>query len=205
MKKFILAIMAMVLTAPAFAQMSSGGFSLSHSTVYYGVRIGASFSTLDVNLLEVTPDLGTKAGMTLAGVIGLRVSESVPVFLESGLYYNGRGAKNDEYKVNLNYLEIPILIKYGVNIKDQITVLPFVGPYFGYAIGGKAFLPGHDGSPFFKEGGIKHGDMGFKFGAGVEYNMLYLEAGYQAGVANIGKKPNETHTGSFFMNFGINF
>lgn len=204
MKKFILAIMAMVLTAPAFAQMASGGFSLSHSTVYYGVRIGASFSNLDVNVGGQGVDLGTKTGMTLAGVIGLRVSESVPVFLESGLYYNGRGAKKDEAKLNLNYFDIPILIKYGVNVKDQITILPFVGPYFGYAIGGKATIGDIDGNPF-RDGMVKHGDMGFKFGAGVEYNMLYLEAGYQAGVANIGKKPNETHTGSFFMNFGINF
>ena len=204
MKKFLLLAIVMVFASGAFAQMSSGGFALDHSRVYYGVRIGASFSNLDFYKV----DLNTKVGLTLAAIVGLRVSDSVPVFLESGFYYNGRGARKKDLKVNLNYLELPILIKYGIRVSDPVTIIPFVGPYFGIAVSGKASGKfGElevDGSPFI-DGGIKRGDMGFKFGAGVEYNMLYLELGYQIGVADIGKNPNETRTNSFFANFGVNF
>jgi hypothetical protein len=50
--------------------------------------------------------------------------------------------------------------------------------------------------------------MGFKVGCGAEYNMLYLELGYQFGVTNIAEdNPQDlaAHTGNLFINLGINF
>ena len=55
---------------------------------------------------------------------------------------------------------------------------------------------------------MRRPDMGFKVGCGAEYNKLYLELGYQFGVADIAKdNPADAsaHTGNFFANFGINF
>ena len=46
MKKFLVAIVAVLFAAPSFAQYSSGGFTLSESTVYYGARVGLNVSTL---------------------------------------------------------------------------------------------------------------------------------------------------------------
>jgi hypothetical protein len=84
MKKIIVGIMAVLFSVPSFAQFTSGGFSLDENSVYYGVRIGINFARLGGDLYD---DLGTKVGMNLGGVIGLRLSQSAPVFLESGLYY----------------------------------------------------------------------------------------------------------------------
>lgn len=209
MKKVIIALMAAVLSAPAFAQYSSGGFSLDKENLYYGIRIGLTGATIngDASKLLDNKSLGTKVGMTLGGVVGLRVSDTTPLFLESGLYYTERGAKKDSYKVSLNYLELPLLIKYGIKATDDIAVLPFIGPYFGYAISGRSRIPGMDGSmSSFRKGGFKHADMGFKLGAGAEYNKLYLELGYQFGVANISDTDGASaRTGAFFANFGVNF
>ena len=80
MKKFLVAIMAVLFSAPSFAQYSSGGFSLSESTVYYGIRLGMNISTLTGDI-----DMGSKVGLNVAPIIGLRVSDTTPVFLESGL------------------------------------------------------------------------------------------------------------------------
>src|SRR3712207_8782331 len=78
--------------------------------------------------------------MTLGGVVGVRCSNSVPVFVESGLYYTERGGKKGSVKTSLNYLEIPVLIKYGFKATEGIAILPFIGPYFSYAIGGKTTI-----------------------------------------------------------------
>ena len=51
--------------------------------------------------------VGSKVGLTLAGVVGLRLSSSTPVFLESGLYYTQRGGKEGEQK---RLPEIPALV-----------------------------------------------------------------------------------------------
>lgn len=201
MKKFFASIVMMLLAVPSFAQYSSGGFSLDESNLYYGVRFGLNVSSFTGDF-----DVDSKAGMTLAGVIGLRVSQSTPVFLESGLYYAGRGAKD----ISANYLELPILIKYGFKATDDIAILPFFGPYFGVGVSGKIKAINIDDNRSAKVSSYKHllnrGDMGFKFGVGAEYNMLYLEAGYQFGVANAAKNDDlSAHTSNVFVNLGINF
>ena len=130
MKKFLVAIMAVLFSAPSFAQYSSGGFNLSESSIYYGIRLGINFATLTGD----APDLGTKTGLNFGGTVGLRLSDTAPVFLESGLYFTGCGESKDKSTVTLNYLELPLLIKYGVQVSDDIALLPFVGPTFRYGI-----------------------------------------------------------------------
>ncbi|HEY9542537.1 porin family protein [Prevotella sp.] len=204
MKKLFLAIVAMIMAAPSFAQYSSGGFTFNEESVYYGARIG-----LTVAGIGGDRDLGSKAGMTLGGVVGVRCSNSVPVFVESGLYYTERGGKKGSVKTSLNYLEIPVLIKYGFKATEGIAILPFIGPYFSYAIGGKTTIEA-DGVKqkisSFRDGQYKHADMGFKLGCGAEYNNLYLELGYQFGVTNISKNDQLDARGhAFVANFGVNF
>ena len=200
MKKFLVAIVAVLFAAPSFAQYSSGGFSLSESTVYYGARVG-----LNVGWISGDVDgYGAKAGMNIGGVLGLRVSDATPVFLESGLYFAMQGAKDGKNEINLNYLEIPLLIKYGVQVTDDIALLPYLGPTFGLGVAGKK-KPGSTGS-FSSEGGFNRPDVGIKFGYGAEYNKLYLETGLKFGVTNILDDDNDAaHNGAWYLNFGVNF
>ena len=200
MKKFLVAIVAVLFAAPSFAQYSSGGFSLSESTVYYGARVG-----LNVGWISGDVDgYGAKAGMNIGGVLGLRVSDATPVFLESGLYFAMQGAKDGKDEINLNYLEIPLLIKYGVQVTDEIALLPYLGPTFGLGIAGK-IKPGSTGS-FSSDGHYNRPDVGIKFGCGAEYNKLYLETGLKFGVTNILDDDNDAaHNGAWYLNFGVNF
>ena len=203
MKKFLVAIVAVLFAAPSFAQYSSGGFSLSESTVYYGARVG-----LNVGWISGDVDgYGAKAGMNIGGVLGLRVSDATPVFLESGLYFAMQGAKDGKNEINLNYLEIPLLIKYGVQVTDDIALLPYLGPTFGLGIAGKTKYPG-EGSvgSFSSDGDFNRPDVGIKFGCGAEYNKLYLETGLKFGVTNILDDDNDAaHNGAWYLNFGVNF
>lgn len=205
MKKLLVSIVAVLLAAPSFAQFSSGGFALDKESVYYGVRLGITSATLTGDDI----DAKSKVGMTLGAVLGLRVSSSTPLFLESGLYYTERGAKD----VGYNNLEVPLLIKYGIQASDNIAILPFIGPYFSYAFSGKTKIADVDGKTVkvgtFDEKkwtGLKRANMGFKIGCGAEYNKLYLEVGYQLGVTNVSKYDDiSLHSSALFANFGVNF
>jgi len=200
MKKIFAAIVAMMLAVPSFAQFASGGFELDKSNLYYGARLGMTLASMSGDI-EAS---GAKAGLTLAGIVGLRVSSSSPVFLESGFYYTQRGGKDGDTSMTLKNLEIPIIIKYGIKATDDIAVLPFLGPYFSWGIGGKLKNDEID----LEESSynyVNHGDMGIKFGCGAEYDMLYLELGYQVGVANIADGKGSIHSNAFFANFGVNF
>lgn len=216
MKKFFTAIVALMLAAPSFAQYSSGGFQLDSQNIYYGIRLGMTAASLSGDSEAKGLESGAKVGMTLAGVVGLRVSDTTPLFLESGLYYTERGAKN----VGYTNIEVPLLIKYGVKATEDIAVLPFFGPYFSRAFWGKTKQNVLNGETVtnavekvgtFDEdkahtGGLNRLNMGFKVGCAAEYNKLYLEIGYQIGVSNIAKDDTKTiHSNAFFANFGVNF
>jgi hypothetical protein len=220
MKKFLVAIVSVLMAAPSFAQYSSGGFSLSESSVYYGFRLG-------MNVANITGDdaydLGAKVGLNLGGTVGLRLSDTTPIFLESGLYFTGCGESKDKSTVTLNYLELPLLIKYGVQVTDDIALLPFVGPTFRYGLfGGNTKISGGVGGALkydsfgdsdFANGKLqyKRSDVGIKLGCGAEYNKLYLEVGYQFGITNIANwtLPNgddaSASNGALFINLGVNF
>ncbi len=211
MKKFFTAILAMMLAVPSFAQFASGGFELDKQNIYWGARMGLALGKLTGDVGDYD---GMKAGFTLAGVVGLRLSQTSPVFLESGLYYTQRGGKNGSLKAELNCLEIPVLIKYGFKATEDIAVLPFIGPYFAYGIAGETEYEVVDAvtgkSTKEKERSYKnflnHNDMGFKLGCGLEYNMLYLEVAYQFGIANIADDDNLTaHANQLSINLGVNF
>ncbi len=200
MKKLLVSLVAVLMAVPTFAQFSSGGFDLSKENLYYGVRFGGTSASVSGDV-----SVGSKIGMTLAGIIGLRLSQSTPVFLESGLYYTQRGAKEDDIDITSNNLEIPIVVKYGFQVSDNIALLPFIGPYFAYAVSSD-----YD----YKVNGVEYegafrpnrNNMGFKFGCGAEYNKLYLELGYQFGVTNFADKDGVTaHNNALFLNFGVNF
>ena len=207
MKKVLVAIVALFCSVSSFAQYSSGGFSLDEENLYWGVRFGLTGASIGGDL-----DFGMKTGMTLAGVVGLRASDSTPVFIESGLYYTERGGKDGKFKVGYNNLEIPLLVKYGIKATDEIAVLPFFGPYFAYAFSGKAKVDINGVTTSVgtfdekKWAGLKRPNMGFKLGCGAEYNKIYLELGYQFGVNNICKDDDlSAHSNALFVNFGVNF
>ena len=203
MKKIFAAIVAMMLAMPSFAQFASGGFELDKQNLYYGARMGLTLASMSGDA-ELS---GMKAGLTLAGVIGLRVSSSSPVFLESGFYYTQRGGKDGSYTANLSCLEIPILLKYGIQASEDIAVLPFIGPYFAYGVGGKMEYSGINGKE--KQSTyefLNRNDMGIKVGCGAEYNMVYLELAYQFGLVNVADNDKYSiHANQLSINLGVNF
>ena len=205
MKKLFTAIVAALIAAPSFAQISSGGFDLDKENLYYGVRLGFTVANLGGDNVPMV-DTGAKVGLTVGGIIGLRLSSTTPVFLESGLYYTERGAKNTGY----SNLEIPLLVKYGLKVGDKMAFLPFLGPYVARACWGKTKLHGTGekvGTFDEKEwDGLNRVNVGIKLGCGFEYNILYVEAGYQFGINNISKCDDRTYrSNGFFTNFGVNF
>lgn len=206
MKKFLVAIIALFCSVSSFGQYSSGGFDLDKENVYYGVRFGGTLASISGD-----NSVGTKTGLTLAGVIGLRLSSTSPVFLESGLYYTQRGAKDDDFEITHNNLEIPLVVKYGFKATDEIALLPFIGPYFAYAVSSDQKYKGKeikdkDGNVISGVHRVNRNNMGFKLGCGAEYNKLYLELGYQFGLTNIWDSDDYTgHNNALFLNFGVNF
>lgn len=97
---------------------------------YFGFRIGPSFSY--VNSDDSRLDGGNwQTGLNVGVVAGVALSNAQPLYLEGGLFYTEKGGKKDltndkKMTYNLNYIEIPLVLKYKYNIDPHFSLQPFL-------------------------------------------------------------------------------
>lgn len=200
MKKILMTLCALMISAASFAQMSSGGFHLDNRSTYYGVRLGFTSAYIGGDW-----DMDSRAGFNLGAVLGIKCSPSIPLFLESGLYYTEKGGKRPGVKVRTDYFEIPVLMKYGIKATNDLSILPYIGPTFNLGFAGKTKYAGVDDRDSFGDDRLKRFDVGIKLGCGVEWQMMYAELGYHWGITNISDNAADAFNRAFYMNIGINF
>lgn len=223
MKKIILAaLLGIFAIMPSTARdFLNGNYQYNHNSrpnynhsmfgyedVYFGFRIGPSFTTISTD--EKGFDFSAKTGLNFGVAAGFSLSNSLPVFLETGLYYNEKGGKANigrtDIKYRLNYLEIPFTFKYKYELDDEISVQPYLGAYIAYGISGKI----KDYDALTSESSYKnmfhHFDAGMKIGCGMQYDMLYFELNYDLGLANIRDDEFTTcRNRALTLNVGLNF
>jgi hypothetical protein len=114
-----LAVLALAATAATAAPASA-------QSVSYGILAGASFSDMMNTDFTATTSTGFAGGF-YAG-IPLKTS----LVLEPELLYTNKGANIEgaSATVNLNYIEIPVLLRY--NFNPDGGPFAYVGPYVGF-------------------------------------------------------------------------
>ncbi len=211
MRKLILLIMTIVLSIPAMAQsyMTTEDYKKEY-LYYYGLRLGMNLSTVSSD--DSYLDGGDiQAGLNIGALVGFQLSPQAPVYLESGLFYTEKGGKGKnqgkKFIYNLNYLEVPVVIKYKFDVDGDFSVHPFAGGYMAWGIGGRIKNYGdRETYKTFCEDNFKRFDGGIRLGCGFEYQILYGEMAYDLGIANIGHDDfGSSKNGCFSINFGVNF
>lgn len=211
MKKLILSIMTILLSFPAMAQsyMTTEDYKKEY-LYYYGLRLGMNLSTVSSD--DSYLDGGDiQAGLNIGALVGFQLSPQAPVYLESGLFYTEKGGKGKnqgkKFIYNLNYLEVPVVIKYKFDVDGDFSVHPFAGGYMAWGIGGRIKNYGdRETYKTFSDTTFKRFDGGIRLGCGFEYQILYGEMAYDLGIANIGHDDfGSSKNGCFTINFGVNF
>ena len=156
MKRIMIALMSLVLTLPALAQYGRPHYYSrppatyrpaavhsprpSYADIYYGLRIGAAFAT--VNSDDRYLDGGSaKTGLNVGFVAGFQVAYRSPVYFETGLSYIEKGGKGNydgtKFSYSLDYLEVPLVMKYMIDIDRSFSIQPYVGGYLALGVAGK--------------------------------------------------------------------
>lgn len=229
MKKILIAALAAAMLAlPAQAQQyrnskyynqrtdrldySHGRYGNHYATdgIYYGLRIGPAFSTVNSD----DPDLDggdSQTGLDLGFVIGYPLSASAPLYLESGLSYIEKGGKKTvsgkKMTYDLNYIELPVLVKYIYDVDGHFSVQPFVGGYLACGVGGKIKNYGNrEAFNSFSSDAFRRFDGGLRVGCGVGYDVFYADLSYDIGLANVCHDTFDTsRNGCLALTFGVNF
>lgn len=221
MKRMMIVLMSLVLTLPALAQYGRPRYysrpPVAHSPhrtytdVYYGLRIGAAFAT--VNSDDRYLDGGSmKTGLDVGAVVGFQVAYRSPVYFETGLSYIEKGGKGHyegtKFSYSLDYLQVPLVMKYMIDVDRMFSIQPYVGGYLALGVAGKIKDFGHRQaySSFDSKEGFQRFDGGIRIGCGIQYDFVYAELGYDFGLSNISHDYFDTsRTGAFFATVGFNF
>lgn len=221
MKRMMIVLMSLVLTLPALAQYGRPRYysrpPVAHSPhrtytdVYYGLRIGAAFAT--VNSDDRYLDGGSmKTGLDVGAVVGFQVAYRSPVYFETGLSYIEKGGKGHyegtKFSYSLDYLQVPLVMKYMIDVDRMFSIQPYVGGYLALGVAGKIKDFGHRQaySSFDSKEGFQRFDGGIRIGCGIQYDFVYAELGYDFGLSNISHDYFDTsRTGALFATVGFNF
>lgn len=213
MKKLFFCLVGIAaMTLSAAAQNSSS----------LGIRAGVNLANLRVSGDGSSFD--SKVSFHAGVAYQKPVLRLLPLYLETGLYLSGRGARNvmesDGASGNANtlYLQIPLLVSWHFDIKN-VSLQPYAGAYYAIGIHGKLKVAGEKLN-VFKETTVqgenfpqlfKRSDVGLRFGLGVAiHKRFYVGAGYDLGLMDILKSDNtidrsKLKNGAFFLSVGFNF
>jgi len=225
-KTIILSLICMMLALPAIAQPGRyygrspqprvqtvgrhGNEYIAWHRYYFGLRVGMNASHVSSES-PVLDGSSVKTGLNIGLAAGTQLTYRAPLFLETGLYYSQKGGKSgrgaDKFTYDLNYLEVPLLIKYKHFVGNQTSIQPYAGGYLALGTDGNIKNYGtRTAFSSFDNGYFNRFDGGLKIGCGVGFNMLYLDASYDIGLSNIGQDNfDDTHNGCFTLNIGVNF
>ena len=201
MKKLFILILAGMMAAPSFAQFSTSRsrsrYNHNDTESYYGLRLGMNIASLSSDNADL--DMDSRAGLAFGAVYGFQLANSTPVWLELGAFYSEKGGTMEsvpfqmpenkvgfqKVKCRLSYLQVPVVVKYSLDLIDDLYIQPFLGGYMALGLGGKMKYYGEQRSTSSYDA-VDRFDGGLRLGCGLEYQMLYAEAGFDFGIANIG-------------------
>lgn len=178
------------LLRPILAILLISSFTEIDAQIRSGYVFGLNLATMTLNINGIHPYQKIQPGIHFGGVIELPVAGNLT--LQPGLLFSAKGSiyKIDsvEYSISPIFLEVPVLVQYSIG-SDKIKLSLFTGPYFACAIGG--YKVGSDerihGLSFGsgEEKDLRHFDIGFDFGAGINIGGFIISAQYGMGLLNL--------------------
>lgn len=102
MKKTFVKVLVLVLLAVA-------GATVAQAQIKYGPMLGANLANIKGDFDD---DNAMKFGMHIGGVVDIGISDNFSIM--PGVLFSMKGTQSDEdskYKLNANYIEVPVLAK----------------------------------------------------------------------------------------------
>lgn len=160
----IMVAVAMFMATPANAQFK------------FGVKAG-----LNVSKVSFDKDIAKNAIDSRTGFfVGPMAEFTVPIIglgADVAVLYDNKGVEVDGVSETLQYIDIPINVKYSIGLGSIVGVYVATGPQFSYNIGGKQI--------FENSYSLKSSEFSWNVGAGVKL-LGHLQVGYNYNIG-IGK------------------
>ncbi len=193
MKKTLLSIFVFTIASCAIAQTEDA----FHHHTGFGLKVGANGANIMSNQGDFDPMLGINAG----GLAHLHLAKHFAIQPE--VVYSGQGGLYNtlgkDYKINLQYLNVPILfqIMFGSGLRIE------AGPQLGFMLKAKVAQSSDDALTV--DDSFKSTDVGIAFGLSKLFETGFgLDVRYNMGITDISNssadmKNGVVQAGIFFL------
>ncbi|MBK8192171.1 MAG: PorT family protein [Lewinellaceae bacterium] len=176
----------------------------------FGLRFMPTFSNFDVKTSSGGTVSGeANLGMGFGALLGFNFSDHVGI--QGEVIYSSASQKykdvDVERKVQLRYVNIPLLLSLNTNKSKAVNLNIVAGPQIGINVGSSLKVSGGDITT--NSNGvlsIRKGDIGFAYGAGLDFGLnpsrtLRLGLGYRGviGMFDISDNSNNITTDRFYI------
>lgn len=184
-KYFFLATIFTLVVTPAFAQFS------------FGIKGGTNIAEYSFKENGTNLDQESINGFTFGAVLEIGLGGNI--YLQPEAVFVQKGSQlqvlNDDNKFNVNYLDIPVLLKIKLLNSNLLNINLLGGPSFGLALNGEQTLNGQTiDVNFGGDNGLKRFDLGINAGGGVGVNFgsigVFGDVRYLFGVSDISDDSN---------------
>lgn len=169
---------------------------------FFSARVGVNFGDL-VNDLYTTD---SQVGFNAAALYNIALVPNVPIYLQSGLALEMKGAKNSRMLEGVNSdlksyaIEIPVVVTFDIILAKEMAIVPELGLFYSFAFcgslsGGDTFLRPYKKQDLYTNIGeygdvrlLHRSDFGIRAGISFRYMRNLIGIAYDAGLVNIYSK-----------------
>ncbi len=179
MKKLILlAGMILMLGVAASAQQTTVGVTGK------GLKLGFDIADISTDYAELNDFLDSRTGFSAGAFLTYKLNRQFAVQPE--ILYVTKGAAKDLFffnaHLNLDYLEIPVLLKFDFTPDGNMRPNLFVGPALGVLLASKFHIINET---YDIKDYTKSMDVSLVFGGGIDYRRVTFDLRYTLGLSGI--------------------
>ncbi|MFM9985953.1 MAG: porin family protein [Flavobacteriales bacterium] len=140
-----------------------------------GIRVMPTFSSFDMQTSSGGTVKGeVTLGYGIGGLLAFNMTENVGIQAE--VIYNSISQKYKEQdierKVNLKYVNVPLLLSLNTGRTKMVNLNLVVGPQIGISVGSKIEISGTSPSDTTSAVlSVKKGDLGVAYGGGLDFSL----------------------------------
>ncbi|MFI3286731.1 MAG: porin family protein [Rikenellaceae bacterium] len=169
---------------------------------WWGVRGGVNFSKLSSEYYSTE----YLTGFSIGGVYCYPISKSIPIYIESGIYFQQRGARDNGFltesgetsRLLTHEIEVPLLLGCHVSLARPWAIQAAVGFYYSVALNGSFKIGNNKFDPYDKEllqtlrdaapkeqQLLHRSDFGLRVGVSASYYRYLFGLTFDGGLLNL--------------------
>ena len=164
--------------------IAAGAQEATQGVTGMGLKLGFGFANISTDYDELDEFLDSRTGFSGGAFLTYNLNRQLAVQPE--VLYVSKGAEKDLFIITpawaMDYLEIPVLLKFAFTPDAKVRPNLFAGPAFALLLSSEVSASDYS---FDVADGMKSMDVGFVLGGGLDFKRFTFDIRYTLGLVNV--------------------